>query len=194
MSAVTPTTGHQRIDEMHPSPPGGSNTFPTSHQGSLPRQSRPGYQGSLMPSRNMSEDTHPPLLPSSNTQDTTIYSHNSPTQGPVLPPFSTISVMGPPAQQSTIPSLRYQNIGIAHPRSVSRNQYVGTKRHAPSSNVTSANSSDLDDEENGELPASGLVAPWEVLRGLADVAIERAAKVSRTFSEVKTHIGTGKWR
>lgn len=71
---------------------------------------------------------------------------------------------------------------------------MGTKRHAPSSNVTSANSSDLDDEENGELPASGLVAPWEVLRGLADVAIERAAKVSRTFSEVKTHIGTGKWR
>lgn len=53
----------------------------------------------------------------------------------------------------------------------------GSKRQA-SSNVTSANSSDLDDEENGELPASGLVAPWEVLRGLADVAIERAAKVS----------------
>ena len=73
---------------------------------------------------------------------------------------------------------------------------MGTKRHATSSsNVTSANSSDLDDEENGELPASGLVAPWEVLRGLADVAIERAAKVSsHTFSEAKTHIGTGKWR
>ena len=72
---------------------------------------------------------------------------------------------------------------------------MGTKRHAPSSsNVTSANSSDLDDEENGELPASGLVAPWEVLRGLADVAIERAAKVSLSSSEMKTHIGTGKWR
>ena len=49
------------------------------------------------------------------------------------------------------------------------------KRNAPSSNVTSANSSD--DEETAELPASGLVAPWEVLRGLADAAAERAAKV-----------------
>ena len=33
------------------------------------------------------------------------------------------------------------------------------------------------EEDDGELPASGLVAPWEVLRGLADVAIERAAQV-----------------
>lgn len=64
------------------------------------------------------------------------------------------------------------------PRSMPRNLASGSKRQAPiSSNVTSADSSDLDDEENGELPASGLVAPWEVLRGLADVAIERAAKV-----------------
>lgn len=44
------------------------------------------------------------------------------------------------------------------------------------SNVPSADSSDVE-EDNGELPASGLVAPWEVLRGLADVAIERATKV-----------------
>jgi hypothetical protein len=49
----------------------------------------------------------------------------------------------------------------------------GSKRHGPSYNVTSADSSDLDDEENGELPAQGLLAPWEVLR----VASERAAKV-----------------
>lgn len=53
-----------------------------------------------------------------------------------------------------------------------------SRRALPSSsNVTSADSSDVDDEDNGELPASGLVAPWEVLRGLADVAIERANKV-----------------
>jgi hypothetical protein len=45
--------------------------------------------------------------------------------------------------------------------------------------VTSADSSDLEDEDNGELPAQGLVAPWEVLRGLADVVSERAAKVRR---------------
>ena len=55
---------------------------------------------------------------------------------------------------------------------------AGTKRGAPpSSTVTSADSSEAE-EDGGELPASGLVAPWEVLRGLADVAIERAAKVS----------------
>ena len=53
---------------------------------------------------------------------------------------------------------------------------TGTKRGAPSPNVSSPESSDAE-EEGGELPASGLVAPWEVLRGLADVAIERAAKV-----------------
>ncbi|KAL1748582.1 hypothetical protein HDZ31DRAFT_29427 [Schizophyllum fasciatum] len=46
---------------------------------------------------------------------------------------------------------------------------VGTKR------PVSADSSDQEEEAGDELPASGLVAPWEVLRGLADVAIERAA-------------------
>lgn len=56
-----------------------------------------------------------------------------------------------------------------------RTPHMGTKRPA-----TSGESSELDDEDNGELPASGLVAPWEVLRGLADVAIERAAK-ARVF-------------
>lgn len=53
-----------------------------------------------------------------------------------------------------------------------------SKRTLPPSDLTSGDSSEIDDEDDGELPASGLVAPWEVLRGLADVAIERAAKVS----------------
>jgi hypothetical protein len=44
----------------------------------------------------------------------------------------------------------------------------GSKRHGQSSNVPSADSSDVDDDENGELPAQGLLAPWEVLRGLAE--------------------------
>ncbi|KDQ63379.1 hypothetical protein JAAARDRAFT_188957 [Jaapia argillacea MUCL 33604] len=53
---------------------------------------------------------------------------------------------------------------------------IGSKRPGvPSSNVTSADSTDAEDEE-GELPTSGLVAPWEVLRGLANVAVEQAAK------------------
>jgi hypothetical protein len=39
-------------------------------------------------------------------------------------------------------------------------------------------------EEDGEgLPSSGLVAPWEVLRGLADVAVEQAAKENGDSSE-----------
>jgi hypothetical protein len=82
----------------------------------------------------------------------------------------------PSSQPSNVPSARYQS---ADQRGTSKQAAVGgVKRPAPpSSNVTSADSSDFDDDENGELPASGLVAPWEVLRGLADVAIERAAKV-----------------
>lgn len=88
--------------------------------------------------------------------------------------------MGPPTQQGNVSSLRYQSAENTHTRNLARNPASGSKRQAPtSSNVTSADSSDLDDEESGELPASGLVAPWEVLRGLADVAIERAAKVCK---------------
>lgn len=90
--------------------------------------------------------------------------HNHPT---TLPPFSSISgmdTMGPPrSQPANVSSVRYHT--------------SGSKRAAPtSSNVTSADSTDAE-EDDGELPASGLVAPWEVLRGLADVAIERAAQV-----------------
>lgn len=88
--------------------------------------------------------------------------------------------MGPPnTQQGNVSSVRYQAADPhAHkPPTAAKYSISGSKRHAPSSNVTSADSSDFDDEDNGELPASGLVAPWEVLRGLADVAIERAAKV-----------------
>ncbi|GJJ09858.1 hypothetical protein Clacol_004082 [Clathrus columnatus] len=48
------------------------------------------------------------------------------------------------------------------------------KRNISSSNDTSANSSE--DEDSAELPASGLVAPWEVLRGLAEAAAEISAK------------------
>ena len=87
--------------------------------------------------------------------------------------------MGPPTQQGNVSSLRHQTAENTQARTMMRNPTPGSKRQAPSSsNVTSADSSDLDEEDNGELPASGLVAPWEVLRGLADAAIERAAKVA----------------
>lgn len=68
----------------------------------------------------------------------------------------------PQQQQGNVSSVRFQPSDRA----------ATGKRPA-----SSGASSDVEDD-NGELPASGLVAPWEVLRGLADVAIERAAKVS----------------
>jgi hypothetical protein len=83
------------------------------------------------------------------------------------------------SQHSNVSSVRYQSSDSGYQRSSGKNSVPGSKRHAPpSSNVTSADSSDIDDDDGGELPASGLVAPWEVLRGLADVAIEREAKVA----------------
>ena len=48
------------------------------------------------------------------------------------------------------------------------------KRQAPSSPANSSNF----DEDNGELPASGFVAPWEVLMRLGDIPIEQATQVS----------------
>lgn len=102
---------------------------------------------------------------------------HSGAHGPSLPPFSSIDSMGPPrSQPANVSSMRYNaSDSRARPQ---EGTSAGTKRGAPpSSTVTSADSSEAE-EDGGELPASGLVAPWEVLRGLADVAIERAAKVS----------------
>lgn len=181
-SVSTPTVSHQ-----HVSPPAGTAApFPSSHGSNMtslpsrpqPRSSLPNtsYQGSAQPG----DDSRPPQLPP-------MYGnypmHGS--QGPVLPPFSSIQTMGPPvSQHSNISSARYQSSDSGYLRSSGKNPAPGSKRHAPpSSNVTSADSSDIDDDDGGELPASGLVAPWEVLRGLADVAIERAAKENGDSSE-----------
>ena len=65
------------------------------------------------------------------------------------------------------------------------------------STATSADSSDVE-EDAVELPAQGLVAPWEVLRGLADVATQRAAKASRPhpvydWFRSSTLVSAGKW-
>ncbi|KAH9944211.1 uncharacterized protein BXZ73DRAFT_39269 [Epithele typhae] len=110
--------------------------------------------------------------------------------GPSLPPFSSIESMGPPRGQPTnVSSMRYNTAdGGGRPRP--QDPPTGSKRAAPpSSTVTSAESSDAE-EEGGELPASGLVAPWEVLRGLADVAIERAAKENGGESEAPSRAHT----
>ncbi|EGO02482.1 hypothetical protein SERLA73DRAFT_102523 [Serpula lacrymans var. lacrymans S7.3] len=110
---------------------------------------------------------HPPQLPPSYVNSTSPgqqYGFSGSASGPVLPPFSTIQAMG--IQQHQRQVLRTFSVPIPS----------SSKRTAPPSNVTSADSTDIEEDDNGELPASGLVAPWEVLRGLADVAIERAAK------------------
>jgi hypothetical protein len=41
------------------------------------------------------------------------------------------------------------------------------------STSNSAGSSDNEAEDEGELPTEGMVRPWEVLRGLADVAVQQ---------------------
>jgi hypothetical protein len=97
-------------------------------------------------------------------------------QGHSLPPFSSIQAMGAPSTQSNnVSSIRFQAPSSTHLQRQSL-KHSGLKRPLSSSHLTSGESSDFDDEENGELPAHGLVAPWEVLRGLADVASRRAAK------------------
>jgi hypothetical protein len=117
---------------------------------------------------------HPPQLPPSYnnfTSSTPMYNSGGNSQGPVLPPFS--SLQSGSAHQGNMSSIRYNSHGDSTLSSAS-----GSKRTAPpSSNVTSANSSDNEEDDNGGLPASGLVAPWEVLRNLANVAIQREAKV-----------------
>jgi hypothetical protein len=83
-------------------------------------------------------------------------------------------------------SIRYSSHKDSGPSSAS-----GSKRTAPpSSNVTSADSTDNEDDDNGELPASGLVAPWEVLRNLANVAIQREAKENGDSSEPQSRART----
>ena len=83
----------------------------------------------------------------------------------------------PRGQPSNFSSMRYHPGDQRQQRPNGPETASGSKRAAPTSSaVTSADSTDAE-EDDGELPASGLVAPWEVLRGLADVAIERAAQV-----------------
>jgi hypothetical protein len=104
---------------------------------------------------------------------------------PTLPPLSRMEQAGPPRPPpDNLSSVRHQHTDGGHPRHYDKQPNVlsgsiAGKRPYPTSTETSADTSD-EEEDGGELPASGLVAPWEVLRGLADVAIQRAAKVSQS--------------
>lgn len=191
-SISTPTAGAHPpqliVDTAHTPTPGGGSTLTPSHV--MGRQHRDSisnaYQSPPLSAAGHraagAGDMHPPQAHPNN-----IYGQpgQAGPHGTTLPPFSSLETMGPPrGQPSNISSMRY------HPADPSRPQPRGTngpeaasgsKRALPtSSNVTSADSTDAE-EDDGELPASGLVAPWEVLRGLADVAIERAAQVIKTL-------------
>lgn len=182
-SLSTPTAAHQ-----HASPQSGSGSFTSSHaSGSMPPPMRPGRASlpntayptaSLLPGGQPMQQDDVPSQPMAFASVNSGYNVHSSGSMTTLPPFSTIQTHGPLSQQNAVSSLRYQTNDPNYQRSTSgKFTPTGTKRQAPPSNVTSADSSDVEDDDNGELPAYGLVAPWEVLRGLADVAIERAAKV-----------------
>nr|BCB28855.1 Zn(2)-C6 fungal-type domain-containing protein [Mycoleptodonoides aitchisonii] len=153
---MNPSAHRQHRDQL-------SGTFTSPPQSAGHRPAGPG-------------DLHHAPMYNTNTP---VHIQNGP-HGTTLPPFSSIESMGPPRTQPTnVSSVRYNSGDTTrhHARPSSGPEAAsGSKRGAPaSSTVTSADSTDAE-EDDGELPASGLVAPWEVLRGLADVAIERAAK------------------
>ena len=170
--SVSTLTTHQ-----HTSPQSASTPYASSHGSVLNPQSRPAraslpgptYQSPPMIHSTQSAPSEDPQLSPAygnippGGQNFNIHPHPQPS-----PPFSSIQTMGPPVPQ------RYQFFDPNSQKVLGKYPPLGSKRHGPSSNVTSADSSDLDDEENGELPAQGLLAPWEVLRCLADVATERA--------------------
>ncbi|PIL31746.1 transcription factor [Ganoderma sinense ZZ0214-1] len=167
-----------------------TSTVPSAHPIGNPAVRQPHREGH--PPMYSQPQNARPAGPDSHPQ--TMYNgapgHPHPgVHGPSLPPFSSIDSMGPPRSQPTnVSSMRY-NASDARARPAEGTS-AGSKRAAPpSSTVTSADSSEAEDD-GGELPASGLVAPWEVLRGLADVAIERAAKENGGESEAPSRART----
>ncbi|KAF9527784.1 hypothetical protein CPB83DRAFT_767806 [Crepidotus variabilis] len=191
VSTPTPTSNH------HASPGSGGPPFSAAHghPNNLPppRQAhRNSISNSGFPGNSSGHSVGPgdghgthlaPMFGNYPQTGQNFTAHNTTgSQGPVLPPFS--SIIPPPP--SNVSSVRYQPGDQSHARPANAYQSSSSKRQAPSA-ITSADSSDVEDDENGELPASGLLAPWEVLRGLADVALERAITVGRNSLMIEPH-------
>lgn len=168
-TASTPTATHQ-----HASPVGNS-FFTSPHAGSSGHHHQ---RSSMTDALYASTGLHAQSMSSEDVQSP----HNSVGYGSgqnydihaatMPPPFLNATSMGPP--QGGASAMRYS----ATPLTNNHNGTTRSKRQAPSSsNATSAHSSDIEDDEGTDLPAYGLVAPWEVLRSLAETAPERAAKV-----------------
>ncbi|KAH9898196.1 hypothetical protein C8Q73DRAFT_639925 [Cubamyces lactineus] len=202
----TPSTGaphpHLMVDTTHTGHPLATSTLTSSHVMANPAAQRP------------HREPHPPMYPPPGLPQNhrpagpgdmhpqgpgnMMYNNGASGQqhpgahgGPSLPPFSSIESMGPPRSQPTnVSSMRYNAADNGRQQGRPHEVGSGTKRGLPPpSAANSADSSDAE-EEGGELPASGLVAPWEVLRGLADVAIERAAKENGAESEAPSRART----
>ncbi|EJD51772.1 hypothetical protein AURDEDRAFT_111388 [Auricularia subglabra TFB-10046 SS5] len=88
-----------------------------------------------------------------------------------LPPISTLhdSMPPPPPRTTAGPGQAAPGAG---------NSLVANRRIKRARSSAFTSNEDSEDEGDGKtgIPASGLVAPWEVLRGLAEAAAERAAK------------------
>ena len=173
-SMSTPTVGSHppqlMVDTANQTPtPGGSQGMMTPH-GQMtfqsPALSTPGH-------RPMGSGEIRPMHPSNPYSPQQVHPGQT-----TLPPFSSIESLQGRGQPTNVSSMRYiPSDQRQQPRANGPEGASGSKRPAPASSaVTSADSTDAE-EEADELPAQGLVAPWEVLRGLADVAIERAAQV-----------------
>lgn len=186
-SIPTPPGPHSQDMQTPPAP---GPHFPQASRQSRPLSNQPTYPSASLSQAQVSPtaEYHPPQLPPPSTN----YSYNSSSsfsnqQGHVLPPFSSLQAMS--SQSGNLSSVRFSGESAQQqPRSIRplsqpvTQQQSSTSKRIPSSNVTSADSSGPEDDDDG-LPASGLVAPWEVLRGLADVAIEQAAKENGDSSE-----------
>ncbi|KAL4069755.1 hypothetical protein V8B97DRAFT_1969116 [Scleroderma yunnanense] len=165
---------------------------PTAFHGSVPpmlnsssRHSRASNSQSSIATSSQQQvigDYHSPQLAHSHTSQGPSqqpYGYVPSPSGATLPPFSSIGAVATGNAHGPV-TARYPT-DVSQRFHSNRNYRAptpsGSRRVLPSSsNVTSVDSSDVEEDDNGELPASGLVAPWEVLRGLADVAIERALK------------------
>ncbi|EJD03687.1 uncharacterized protein FOMMEDRAFT_120845 [Fomitiporia mediterranea MF3/22] len=176
---ISPTQSRQAQRPNAPLP------YRSPSSGSGPTQRPPG-------------DMHPPQLPPPNGAYTNASGvvYPSGSQGTTLPPISSFQdISGRQVPPSNVSSVRYHSGegSMTSPRQhalkPTTSLHVATGHRSPkrkaagSSNVTSSNNSDFEDDDNGELPSKGLLAPWEVLRGLADVAAERAAQESGENSE-----------
>ncbi|KAI0652053.1 hypothetical protein C8Q79DRAFT_1080999 [Trametes meyenii] len=198
----TPSTGAYSprflVDATNARPSAATSTLTSGHVMPNPAAQRP--HPPMYPPPSVSQNHRPAGPGDMHTQgppSNMMYSNGAPGQqhpgphGPSLPPFSSIESMGPPRSQPTnVSSMRYNAADPGRQQGRPQDATSGTKRGLPP--LSAANSADSSDaeEEGGELPASGLVAPWEVLRGLADVAIERAAKENGAESEAPSRART----